>query len=160
MPESTAANTFIERGLSGKSLTPYRSSMYRPMLYTDIQDVCQAFDRFASRIIDGRTTASSNSLDNIVNIYFPQPVTILELAQTIQRVIAVQTNDRIHPPIEIVEDGQHSLFDENDKNSIQADVSKLEEMLGPFTLHSPEESINAIVRAKSIEITIVSYFGN
>jgi hypothetical protein len=32
MPEKTAANIFITNGLSGRPLTPYKHSLYRPML--------------------------------------------------------------------------------------------------------------------------------
>jgi hypothetical protein len=36
MPEKTAANIFIENGVAGKPLTPFKNSMYRPMSYADI----------------------------------------------------------------------------------------------------------------------------
>lgn len=42
MPERPATNIFITRGLRGEPITPYKHSMYRPMLYVDIEDVCKA----------------------------------------------------------------------------------------------------------------------
>jgi UDP-glucose 4-epimerase len=53
MPEKTAANIFIERALRGETITPYKHSMYRPMLYVDIEDVCLAYERFAIKILKG-----------------------------------------------------------------------------------------------------------
>jgi nucleoside-diphosphate-sugar epimerase len=43
MPVKTAANIFIENGLAGKPLTPFKQSMYRPMLYVDIKDIAKAY---------------------------------------------------------------------------------------------------------------------
>lgn len=52
MPEKTAANIFIERGLRGESITPYKHSMYRPMLYVDINDICKAFEIYAKKFLN------------------------------------------------------------------------------------------------------------
>ena len=48
-----SANIFIERGLRGESLTPFRHSMYRPMLYVDVRDVALAFRAYAEKVLDG-----------------------------------------------------------------------------------------------------------
>lgn len=37
MPKKSAANIFIDRGLKGETITPYRHSMHRPMLYVALE---------------------------------------------------------------------------------------------------------------------------
>ena len=74
MPEKTAANIFIERGLKGEAITPYKHSMYRPMLYANIDDICRAFEAYAKKIFDHEIEKSSNSLAHIVNVFYPEPI--------------------------------------------------------------------------------------
>jgi len=54
MPEKTAANIFISKGLRGELITPYRHSMHRPMLYVDVNDVCRAFEAYAKKILPNK----------------------------------------------------------------------------------------------------------
>jgi UDP-glucose 4-epimerase len=150
MPEKTAANIFIERALRNETITPYKHSMYRPMLYVDIGDVCQAYERFTIKILNGEVEKGGNSLTHIVNVYYPSPVTILELAQIIQRTVMKLTNNAIQPKIEIVDTGQKPLFREDDKSRIKVSIKKAIDFLGLSRLKSPEESIEEIVRRRLI----------
>jgi len=68
MPEKTAANIFMERGLKGEAITPYRYSMHRLMLYVNIGDICQAFEIYAKKILSNEIVKSDNSLAHIVNV--------------------------------------------------------------------------------------------
>jgi UDP-glucose 4-epimerase len=148
MPEKTAANIFIERALREETITPYKHSMYRPMLYVDIEDVCLAYEKFADKILNGEVGKGDNSLAHIVNVYYPSPITILDLAQIVQRTVMKLTNNAIQPRIEIVDTGQKPLFNEYDKSKIKANIKKAIEFLGLSKLKSPEESIEEIVRKK------------
>jgi UDP-glucose 4-epimerase len=145
MPEKTAANIFIERALRGETITPYKHSMYRPMFYVDIKDVCQAYERFAIKILNGEVKKGGNSLAHIVNVYYPSPITILELAQIVQKTVIKLTSNAIQPKIEIVDTGQKPLFREEDKNRIKVNIKKAIDFLGLSRLKSPEESIEEIV---------------
>jgi len=124
MPEKMAANIFIERALRGETITPYKHSMYRPMLYVDIGDVCLAYERFAIKILKGDVRKGGNSLAHIVNVYYPSPITILDLAQIVQRAMMKLTNNAIQPRIEIIDTGQKPLFREDDKNRIKVNIKK------------------------------------
>jgi len=150
MPEKTAANIFIERALRGETITPYKHSMYRPMFYVDIKDICQAYERFAIKILNGEVKKGGNSLTHIVNVYYPSPITILELAQIIQKTVIKLTNNAIQPKIEIVDTGQKPLFREDDKNRIKVSIKKAIDFLGLSRLKSPEESIEEIVSKRLI----------
>jgi UDP-glucose 4-epimerase len=145
MPEKTAANLFIEKGLKGKPLTPFKHSMHRPMLYVDINDVCYAFEAYVKKILEGEIN-KSNSLDHIINIYYPEPITILELAEIVKNAIAKLTNENIVPRIEIVDQGLEPLFQENDKLRFKVDVGKSFKVLGMNKLTHPREAIERIVR--------------
>ena len=84
MPEKTAANIFIEQGLRGEYITPYKHSIYRPMLYVDIGDICKGFENYINKILNNEMKKNENSLAHIVNIYYQKPITILELSQHIK----------------------------------------------------------------------------
>jgi len=154
MPEKTAANIFIERALRGETITPYKHSMYRPMLYVDIEDICQAYERFAIKILNGEVEKGGNSLTHIVNVYYPSPITILELAQIVQKTVIKLTNNAIQPKIEIVDTGQKPLFREDDKNRIKVNIEKAKSFLGLSTLKSPEDSIEKIIKKKLANVPL------
>jgi len=148
MPKKTAANIFIENGLKGKSLTPFKHSMFRPMLYVDVNDVCSAYENFASKILNGKVGEAGNSLAHIFNVYYPEPLTILELAEIIRDSIVKYSDGRIEPEIEVVDTGQPGMFSEEDKEPISVDVSKALNFLGLEGLKSTRESIEEIVKSR------------
>lgn len=148
MPGKTAANIFIENGLKGKPITPFKHSMYRPMLYVDIEDICRAFSIFCKTILEGKMSKSNNSLDSIFNLYYPEPMTILELAETIRDSIIKVTDGEIRPKIEIVDRGMPLAFDEKDKEQIKVDMNKVLHNLGLKSLTHPIESIGRIILDK------------
>ncbi len=148
MPEKTAANIFIENGLKGKPITPFKHSMYRPMLYVDIDDVCNAFKIFCTMILDGKRSRNENSLDSIFNLYYPEPMTILELAEAVRDSIIEVTDGGIRPEIEIVDRRMPLAFDENDKGQIKVDMTKVLDGLSLKSLTHPRESIGRIILDK------------
>jgi len=148
MPEKTAANIFIENGLNGKPLTPYRHSMFRPMLYVDIIDVCRAYENFARKILNGEVKGMCNSLTHVFNMYYPEAVTILDLAEIVRDAIIKYSNGQIRPKIEVVETGQPSLFTEEDKTNISVDMSKALRFLDLENLRGPKESIEELIKAR------------
>jgi len=145
MPEKTAANIFIENGLKGKPLTPFKHSMYRPMLYVDVNDVCYAFEAYVRKILRGEMK-KGNNLDHIINVFYPEPITILELAEIVKNAIAKLTNGDVVPRIEIVDQGVEPLFQENDKLRFKVDISKSLKLLEMNKLTHPKESIERIIR--------------
>lgn len=150
MPDKTAANVFITRGLRGETITPYKHSMYRPMLYVDVSDVCKIYEKFAEKILKGRVEKNGNSLSNIVNVYYPKPVTILELAKIVQYSIMKHTNGKVTPKIETVDQNKPMLFKENDKDKLKVDITKAREMFELEDFISPSESIMRIVKARTL----------
>jgi UDP-glucose 4-epimerase len=147
MPEKTAANIFIENGLKGKPLTPFKHSMYRPMLYVDVNNVCYAFEAYVRKIFEGKVK-KGNSLDHIINVYYPEPITILELAEIVRNAIAKLTNGNVVPRIEIVDQGLKPFFQENDKLKFKVDISKSFKILGMNKLTHPRETIEKIIRSR------------
>lgn len=151
MPEKTAANIFIENGIRGKPIMPFKHSMFRPMLYVDVRDVCKAYENFARKILNGEVIEEGNSLAHIFNVYYPEPITILELAEMVRDVILRYSNGIMKPKIEISDTGQPSHFIEEDKAQIKVDVSKAMNFLGLGKMKSPRESIEEIVKARIAE---------
>lgn len=148
MPEKTAANIFIERGLKGETLTPYKHSMYRPMLYVDIRDVCRAYEIFATKILYGEIVKEGGSLSHVLNIIYPEPITILELAEIIRDSIQRLTEGRLNPEIEIVDKGLPILFSPEDKTKFKIDISKAINFLGLRELNSPKKVIEELIKKK------------
>ena len=152
MPEKTAANIFIEKGLKGEALTPYKHSMHRPMLYANIGDICRAFEAYAKKILNNKIEKSGNSLAHIVNVYYPEPITILELAEIIKESIIELTSGKVKPKIEIVDNHVPLLFTKEDKNRIKINVNKAKKLLELEKLKSPKESIQEIVKLRTLKL--------
>jgi len=146
MPKKTAANIFIERGLNGESITPFKHSMYRPMLYVDSRDICRAFELFARKIINGNVEKTGNSLEHVFNVYYPEPITILELAEIIRDAIIKYSSGKIVPKIEIVSTGQEMFFTEEDKYRINVNIDKTLKFFKLGKLKHPKETINELVK--------------
>jgi nucleoside-diphosphate-sugar epimerase len=148
MPQETAANIFIKRGLCGEPITPFRHSMYRPMLYVDVRDICRAYETYALNILNGEPTKSGNSAAHTINVYYPKPITILELAEITKRVIAKCTGGQLKPKVEILDKGIAPLFKEDDIKGIKVDIEKARSLLGLERLRSPEESLTEIITSR------------
>jgi len=148
MPEKTAANIFIERGLRGEAITPYKHSMHRPMLYINIDDICRAFKAYAKKILNDEIEKNDNSLTHIVNVCYPEPITILELAEIVKETIIEYTSGKLRPKIEIVDKGIPSFFVKNEKSQIKVDITRAKNLLKLDKLKSPEESIREIIRKR------------
>lgn len=148
MPKKTAANIFIENGLRGKPITPFKHSMFRPMLYVDINDVCRAFEKFAIKILNDNWSVKCNSLFHIFNVFYPRVITIFELAKMVKDVILKCSRGKIKPKIEVIDKGEPFLFPECDKKKIKVDISKALKFLKLGKLKTPRESIENIVKAR------------
>jgi nucleoside-diphosphate-sugar epimerase len=143
MPEKTAASIFISNGLEGKPLTPFRHSMYRPMLYVDVGDVCKAFEVYVRKILNGEI--NNDGLSNVVNLYWPKPITILELAGMVRDSVTKYSEGRIKPEVEVVDRGKPILFTPKDKNLIKVDISRVKTFLGLEGLTNPRETVKKLV---------------
>jgi len=150
MPENTAARIFIERAARGESITPYKHSMYRPMLYVDVDDVCRAYDSFVNKILNDEIDKSGNSLARIVNIYYPEPISILDLAEIVRDCVTTHTQGKVKPHIEIVDKHLPPLFSKQDKERIKVDIGKAERLLGIDSFLSPKESVEKLVRSRHL----------
>lgn len=147
MPEKTAANIFITNGLQAKPITPFKHTMHRPMLYVAIDDVCEVFRLYIDKIIKGHfPTRPSDS--NIYNLFYPKPITILELAEFIREAIILHTQGKISPEIKIVDKGLPILFDPNEKQTLNVDITKTMNFFGIKKLKNPKETIFEIVKKK------------
>jgi nucleoside-diphosphate-sugar epimerase len=148
MPPDTAASIFIRRGLRGEPITPFKHSMYRPMLYVDVRDSCKAYGIYASKILSDTPKKDESSLSHIVNVYYPEPITILELAETVRKAIIEHTNGRVKPEVQILDKCLPPLFKEDDKKKIEVNVEKATRFLGVGKLRSPEDSLLDIIRSR------------
>ena len=81
-------------------------------------------------------------------MYYPEPITILELAEIVRDAIVKYSDGKISPKIEVVDTGQSSMFSEEDKKLVRSDVSKALNFLGLGRLKSPSESIEEIVKLR------------
>jgi len=87
MPKETAANLFITKAIKCKPITPYSHSMHRPMLYVDITDVCKGFQTYAKKILNDEVRKDEGSLGHIINLVWPKPITIIELAHKVNDAV-------------------------------------------------------------------------
>jgi len=147
MPEKTAANIFIKNGQQGKPITPFRHTMYRPMLYVAVDDVCRILRLYIDKIIKGHLRIKS-SASNIHNLFYPEPITILELGEFIRDAIILHTQGEISPPLKIVDKRLPILFDRNEKQTLHVDITDTVDFFGIKKLRSPKETIFEIVKKR------------
>ena len=128
----TAAGIFIKNGLNGGPLTPYSHSMYRPMLFVDIID---AFKAYASLVeaICAADDQSRSRIPHIVNVAWPEPITVLDLAEMVSDAISQETNGKLVPRIEVKQTGVQPLFAPEDKEKFRMDASKVLSLRGHRT---------------------------
>lgn len=155
MPEKTAANLFTSKGLEGEAITPYKDSMHRPMLYVDISDVQKGFESYVKKILSGEIRKVGNSIYHIVNLCWPEPVTILELAEMTKDLIIKWTYGKVKPKIEIVDTGQPSVFASKDKKLMRVDISKARGFLGLENMVSPYESLERMIKKRINQINLL-----
>lgn len=148
MPEKTAANIFITKGIKGVPLTPYKHSMYRPMFYVDANDVSMAFEAYVKKILRNEVRKEMDSLAHVVNLCYPEPITILELAYIVKELISKYSVGKILPEVKIVDAGLPSPFTTRDKELIKVDLGKATSFLGLKRLKSPQDSIEEIIKEK------------
>jgi len=154
MPKKTAANLFISKGLKGEAITPYKDSMHRPMLYVDLSDVQKGFELYAKKILIGEICKAGNSIHHTVNLCWPEPVTILELAEMTRDFIMKWTYGKVKPKIGIVDNGRPSVFAPKDKRLMRVDISKARGFLGLENMLSPYESLERIVKKRIDQINL------
>ena len=145
MPEKTAANIFLTRGLKGEAITPYKHSMHRPMFYVDINDVCEVFESFAWKILNDEVDRMGDSSCHIFNLTYPIPVTILDLATIVRDAIIEQSRGEIRPKIEIIDKGLPNLYEANCGEPVAVDMRKVKQFFGVKEMTSPKEAIERIV---------------
>lgn len=99
MNPNTAAHIFIKNALEGKPVTPYAHSLLRPIHYIDVEDACRLIQNYAEQVLAGTGAP-------LVTFTYPTPITILELAKTVQALTnaeiqvlnpASQTGQLTHP---------------------------------------------------------------
>lgn len=150
MPKATAANLFIEKALSGEKLTPFKHSMHRPMLYAAIEDICLATKNFISYILNEKKN-SNNSIDHIMNIAYPEPISILDLANIVVESVSKQTKGKIKPEISIIDKGIIEIGSASDKNNIVLDVTKIKTLLKIDKLISPQNQVDILIQKALIK---------
>jgi UDP-glucose 4-epimerase len=146
MPKGTAADVFIAKGLRGEPITPFRQSMQRPMLYVDVNDVCRAFEAFAEKILRNELGKQGGSLAHIVNVFWPRPVTIMELAKIVREKIVNCSGGKTSPEIRVVDTGEPVSKIEDEEERIQVDTTKARDFLGIGEFQSPEQTIERLVK--------------
>lgn len=145
MPEKTAVKIFITQGLNGNPITPYKHSMYRPLFYIDINDVCKGFESFARKILNNKIKEEGGNGSHILDLAYPKSFTILDLATVVSEAIAKETKGKITPKIEIVDKGLPCLYTAQDKECMNMDVQKTRKLLGIKNMVSPKESMERII---------------
>jgi UDP-glucose 4-epimerase len=146
MPAGTAANVFIKNAIEGKPLTPFRHTMYRPMLYVDVNDICRAFSNFARKIMEGRIPKGHSSA--VVNVFWPKPVTIIELARFVKESVHELSGGRLSPVVKIENQHLPLLNTPNDKRTLRVSVKKAKSYLELGDLSDPRETIRRLVASR------------
>jgi len=145
MPEKTAANIFINQALKGEDLTPYKSNMFRPMIYVSIDDSVKAIYNLAELIFDESSIVHNNFV-NVFNIGYPKAMNVLVLAESILEII--KRNIGTKSKIKIVDDGKSINNSPEEKDQFYFDVSKAQKYLGIKEFESPHAILEKIIKGR------------
>ena len=61
--------------------------MRRLMLYVDVRDVARAFRAYAEMILEVEVEKEGGSLGRVLNLFYPEPFTVLEIAEMVRDVV-------------------------------------------------------------------------
>jgi len=149
MPDKTAANIFISRGLRGEAITPYRESMHRAMFYVDVHDVCLAFESYARKLLDGGVLKQTEGAAHIVNVFWREAITILELGYLTRDTIARLTEGRVNPRVEIqgIEQPVPPQVVDAEKQ-VTIDTRRIQGFLGITDLTDPRKTLERIIQSR------------
>ena len=145
MPKGTAANIFINKALSGEPITPFKHSMNRPMFYVSVNDVCNVIEKYIDYIIN-QDKQNVNNIEHIMNVAYPDPISILDLANFVQKSVQNISDGEINPKVSIIDKSIPEIGDPDDKNKIHLDISKIKNYLEINSLEKPEDTINKLVK--------------
>jgi len=130
MPAKTAASIFINQALTEKPITPFKSSMYRPMLYVDVDDAVGAVRKMID-VVDKKC--------EIVHIGNVKPITIEELAHLVKKI------SKSNSEVKIVDDGKED-FKKDDKEWCGLDLTRMKRVLGIDKLIKYEDTFNGLIK--------------
>jgi hypothetical protein len=88
---------------------------------------------------------SLRGVNNVFNVVYPEPVTVIELAEYIKQIVYEETGGRINPVIEIVDKGLPSAFTPEDKHRFQVKIDRVRDVLGLNRLKNPIESLKVLI---------------
>jgi len=145
MSDVHVSSHFVEEGVHGRALRPYRHSMHRPILYVDIEDVCKGFAAFINSIVTGEGGHNVGSLAHVANLFWPEPVSVLDLAKLIKDEVRRQTSRKISPRITLEDKDLPVDYAESDKRAFHVDSSRSMRFLGLNSLVTPKESVGKLV---------------
>ncbi len=145
MPKGTAANLFIEKALCGEPITPYKHSMNRPMFYVSVSDICQTMEKFIEYILNNKSDSTTN-INHVMNVAYPEPISILDLAETIQEIVKRLSSGKINPQISIVDKSIPEIGNPDDKNKIHLDISKIKKYFDINSLQTPKDTIEELIK--------------
>lgn len=147
MPEKTAANIFIENALKGKPITPFSHSMNRPMFYVDLEDILKAYGTLIRKILDDELgSTGGNSLEHVINVYNPEPITIYELAEIVRDAVIKHSSGKIVPTIQVVDTDQEMTYEKDEKTILSANMQRALRLLNLKSFKHPRESIEQLVK--------------
>ena len=145
MPKGTAANVFIEKALSGEPITPFKHSMNRPMFYVSVNDICRTIEKFIDYIIN-KNPQTTNSIDHIINVAYPDPISILDLAKIVQESVQKLSNGKINPEISIIDKSIPEIGNPDDKNKIHLDITKIKNYFDINSIQKPKDVIDELIK--------------
>jgi len=140
-------NIFIEQGLKGTEITPYKNSIYRQMFFTAIQDICESVKLFIELILNDEKFRKNNK-NHIFNLLYPQIFSIQKIANIVRESIITHSNGKISPVVKIVDKGIEETYEKNEEEEIQIDVSKVLKILQIDDVTNPKNEIDDIIKKR------------
>ena len=133
-------NSFIDNGINGQKITPFKQSLHRPVFLIHIDDVCRSLRIIICKLKKNKKFLRENQ-SHVINLSYPEPMTILDLAKTVRDSVKKYSLNKISPQVKIIDKGITNEYNKGDKQRAKYDISKLRRVLGIKNLIEPKKEI-------------------
>jgi UDP-glucose 4-epimerase len=139
--KNTVTNFFVDRALSGETLTVYEPGS-QARNYVHVVDVARAYVRSTERLLD-QLAAGETGVEKY-EIASDEDPSVRSIAETVQRIAREET-DR-DPAVELIENPRDA---ETLVEEFAVDTTKAREKLGWEPEYTVEESVRELIRRRS-----------
>lgn len=140
-------NAFIEKGITGQKITPFKQSLQRPIFFIHLDDICKSLTSMILKLKKNDRILRDNK-NHVLNLSYPEPITILDVAKMVRDSVTRYSLKKISPQVKIIDKGISNDYTKGDKQKAKHDISKIRRVLGVNNLIEPKIAIQNEIKKR------------